>query len=236
MELIRCLLVDDEPLALEVLKKFVSSTPGLVLSGAYTKPLEAFLHLQHEPVDLLFIDIQMPGLTGLELIRALKNPPQVIFTTAYREYAVEGFELNVLDYLVKPIARDRFLKTIDRYNALTTGNATQKDEQAEPSFIFVKVDKAMMKIYLNDILYVESLKNYVRIKTTGKEAITYHTLSYMEEKLPARLFQRIHKSFLVNLDKIDHYNSETIGLAGKELPIGKTYQDVVMQRLAERAI
>ncbi len=236
MGLIRCLLVDDEPLALEVLKKFIASTPGLALAGAYTKPLDAFSHLQREPVDILFIDIQMPGLTGLELTKALKNPPQIVFTTAYREYAVEGFELNVLDYLVKPIARERFLKTIDRYNTLATGHAIQKEEQPEPSFIFVKVDKAMVKIYLNDILYVESLKNYVRIKTTAKEAITYHTLSFMEEKLPAGLFQRIHKSFLVNLEKIDRYSSEMIELAGKQLPIGKTYQEAVLQRLAKQAL
>lgn len=235
--MVRCLLVDDEPLALEVLKKYVSTTPGLELVNAFTRPLEAFHFLQHNTIDLLFIDIQMPEITGLAFTRTLKNPPGIIFTTAFREYAVEGFEVQALDYLVKPISYDRFLKALDRYYSL------QREPTQEPvssmkndPFVFIKVDKAMIKLKLNEICYIEALKNYVRIKTTTREWISYHTLSYMEDKLPTKTFQRIHKSFLVNVEKIDKYTSETIEVHGKELPVGKTFQEILANRLQGKNI
>lgn len=232
--MIRCLIVDDEPLALDVLRKFITATPGLSLIGSYEKPLEAFAFLQQNSVELLFMDIQMPVLTGLELIKSLKNPPQVIFTTAYREHAVEGFELQALDYLVKPIARDRFLKSIDRYNSLIhqASNDPPLEINQRP-FIFLKVDKAMTKLYLDEILFIEALKNYVRIKTKTTDLVTYHTLSYMEEKLPPQWFQRIHKSFLVNIQRIDQYDVDGLHIGGKVLPVGKTYQDLVDKRLKQ---
>lgn len=226
--MIRCLIVDDEPLALDVLRKFITTTPGLSLIGAYEKPLEAFSFLQQHPVELLFIDIQMPVLTGLELMRSLKNPPQVIFTTAYREYAAEGFEIQALDYLVKPIARDRFLKSIDRYNSLIHPAAIDPPHEInDRPFVFLKVDKAMIKLYLDEIYFIEALKNYVRIKTAGKDLVTYHTLAYMEEKLPPQWFQRIHKSFLVNIQRIDQYSADGLHIGGRILPVGKTYQDAL---------
>lgn len=235
--MVRCLIVDDEPLALDVLKRYIAATPGLSLAGEFTRPMDAFAFLQRDTVDLLFIDIQMPGLTGMELIRSLQQPPQVVFTTAYREFAAEGFELQALDYLVKPIARDRFLKTIDRFYARLRGvaNVETTPDESRP-FIFIKVDKAMVKIWLDDIFFVEALKNYVRIKTPGKDIISYHTLSYMEDKLPSHLFQRIHKSFLVNLSKIDKYTSDSVEVAAKQLPIGKTYQEALNASLQKRAI
>lgn len=235
--MVRCLLVDDEPLALEILKKYISATPGLEVTCAFIKPLEAFHYLQHHSIDLVFIDIQMPELTGLSLIKSLKNPPKVIFTTAFREYAVDGFELQALDYLVKPIAYDRFLKAIDRYYASSPiASPTIEALSTEDPFVFIKVDKAMVKIRLNEICYVEALKNYVRIKTTHRELISYHTLGYMEDKLPTKNFLRIHKSFLVNVDKIERYSSDSVEINGKELPVGKTFLEGLSKHLQGKII
>jgi DNA-binding LytR/AlgR family response regulator len=234
--MVRCLIVDDEPLALDILKKYISSIPGLELAGDFTKPMEAFAFLRANEIDLLFIDIQMPGLNGLELVRSMKNPPRVIFTTAFREYAVEGFELQVLDYLVKPISPERFLKTIDKF---TTTNREAKKESivvAEDPFVFIKVDKTMVKLRLHDIFFVEALKNYVRIKIPQKDLITYHTLNYMQDKLPEEWFYRIHKSYLINLNKIDKYGNDSVEINGKILPVGKTFRDGLSLRLSKKSL
>jgi DNA-binding LytR/AlgR family response regulator len=234
--MIKCLIVDDEPLALDILHNYITNTPGYELAAAYTKPLEAFSFLQNNAVDLLFIDIQMPELNGLQLIRSLKNPPQVILTTAFREYGTEGFEIQALDYLVKPVSRERFLKSLDKFSGLTKKELSREPSLIDEAHVFIKVDKSMVKVRLSDIFFVESLGNYVRIKTSGKDVVTYHSLSYMEDKLPTALFTRVHKSFLVNLNHIDKYTNDEIEIAGKTLPVGRTFKDALLTRLQRKLL
>lgn len=221
--MITCMIVDDEPLATDVLRRYVESTPDLMLAGIFQKPMEAFAALQKQKIDLLFLDIQMPGLTGLELIRALRNPPKVILTTAFREFAVEGFELDVVDYLVKPVSKERFLKSVSKFTRISEPASLPHIEE-EP-FIFLKVEKEIRKLRFSEVLYVEALKNYARIKTTTRDLIVYYTLSYLEDKLPAGKFLRVHKSFIVNIDKIDHYTSSEFVIDKHKIPIGKTYTE-----------
>jgi DNA-binding LytR/AlgR family response regulator len=235
--MIRCLIADDEPLALDVLSRYIATVPSLELLASFQKPVEAFDYLQHHAVDLLFIDIKMPGITGVELIKSLHNSPEVVFTTAFREYAVEGFELQVLDYLVKPISLNRFLQTIDKYYKRgVSKEANQRSSDGHQSFIFIKDGKAMVKVPLDEILFVEALKNYVRLKTISKDIISYHSMSYMEDKLPPHQFQRIHKSFLINLNRVDRYSGDSVQIGDKMLSIGKTYQDTVLARLQKKSI
>lgn len=229
----RVMIVDDEPLALDILARYISSLPDLELMGSYEKPVEAFQALQQSNVDLLFLDIQMPGLTGLELIRSLKNPPKVILTTAFREFAVEGFELEVLDYLVKPFSKERFFKAIDKYHRIERNVLTEKPE--EP-FIFLKVNKEMVRLKFSDVYFIEGLKNYVRIKTSNKDLVVYHTLSYIEDKFPARVFKRIHKSYIVNIDKIEKFTSDEVFIQNKPVPVGRMYQDQLSQLLKKKII
>lgn len=234
--MIQCITVDDEPLALEILRKYIKTLKNFELVKEFTKSAEAFTFLNEYKVDLLFIDIKMPVLTGLTLAKTLNNPPKIIFTTAFREYALEGFDVQALDYLLKPISYDRFLKAFEKYYSITKPNAEIKGHYvADKSFVFVKVDREMIKLNLNEICYVEALKNYVRIKTVNKDIITYHTLSYMEDKLPINMFQRIHKSYLINLQKIEKYTAEFVVIYGKELPLGKTYFSSFISRLQKNS-
>lgn len=227
------IIVDDEPLALDVLRQYIGTIPDLELIAAYENPIQAFSALQHQKVDLLFLDIQMPQLTGLELLRSLKTPPKVILTTAFRDFAVEGFELEVLDYLVKPFSRERFLKALDKYNRV---GQTDSVEKFDEPFIFLKVNKEMVRLKFSDVYLVEGLKNYVRIRTTGKDLIVYHTLSYIEDKFPARLFKRIHKSYIVNVDKIEKLTSDEVFIQNKPVPVGRMYQDQLDEILRRKTI
>jgi DNA-binding LytR/AlgR family response regulator len=228
------MIVDDEPLAIDVLKRYIQVLPGLELIGAYEKPMEAFDVLQQQKVDLLFLDIQMPGLTGLELLRSLQDLPKVILTTAFREFAVEGFDLEVLDYLVKPVSQERFLKAISKfYRTVKRDEPIERDD--EP-FIFMKVDREMIKLKFDDIQLIEGLKNYVKVRTGHKDLIVYHTLGYLEDKLPVRVFKRIHKSFIINLDKIDKFSSGSVVIQGKFIPVGKMYQKDLDEVLKKRMI
>lgn len=229
----KVIIVDDEPLALDVLRQYIGTIPDLELIAAYENPIQAFSALQHQKVDLLFLDIQMPQLTGLELLRSLKTPPKVILTTAFRDFAVEGFELEVLDYLVKPFSRERFLKALDKYNRV---GQTDSVEKFDEPFIFLKVNKEMVRLKFSDVYLVEGLKNYVRIRTTGKDLIVYHTLSYIEDKFPARLFKRIHKSYIVNIDKIEKLTSDEVFIQNKPVPVGRMYQDQLDEILRRKTI
>lgn len=229
----KVIIVDDEPLALDVLRQYIGTIPDLELIAAYENPIQAFSALQQQKVDLLFLDIQMPQLTGLELLRSLKTPPKVILTTAFRDFAVEGFELEVLDYLVKPFSRERFLKALDKYNRV---GQTDSVEKFDEPFIFLKVNKEMVRLKFSDVYLVEGLKNYVRIRTTGKDLIVYHTLSYIEDKFPARLFKRIHKSYIVNVDKIEKLTSDEVFIQNKPVPVGRMYQDQLDEILRRKTI
>lgn len=232
--MIRCIIVDDEPLAIDVLRRYIEAVPELTLAGTFQKPMEALEALLHTEVDILFLDIEMPGFTGLALTRSLPHPPQIIFTTAFREYAAEGFDLQALDYLVKPVSYERFLKAIHKYQNIV--NVREPATPAEETFIFLKADREMVKVKYDDVLFVEGLKNYARIKTQGKDLIVYYTLSYLEDKLPAKHFRRVHKSFIINLGKVDKFVSGSVSIGGKTIPVGKTYQEDVDRILKKRSI
>jgi DNA-binding LytR/AlgR family response regulator len=228
-EKIRCLVVDDEPLAREILKQYISGVESLELAGTCSNALEAMSFLQESSVDLLFLDIQMPQLLGTHFIRTLKNAPKVIFTTAYRKYAVEGFELDAVDYILKPVSFERFLKGVNKVIQLTTHPepviVTQKETiPTTNSFLYFRVDKKMVRVLYRDILYIEALKDYIRIVTPSKIMITRYVLTTLEELLPSSEFIRIHKSYIVAIHKIDSYNADCIQIGHHELPIGRLYK------------
>lgn len=232
---IRCLIIDDELPAREILQKHISGVESLELAGSCTNAVEALSFLQSNTVDLLFLDIQMPHILGTNFIRTLKNPPKVIFTTAYRKYAIEGFELDAVDYLLKPISFDRFLKAVNKIFQLNLQtNATtdpQTHQELAQPFLYLRVDRKMVKVLFNDILYIEGLRDYVRIFTTSKTIVTKHLLSSLEEMLPADGFLRIHRSYIVSISKIDSYNTDTIEIEKKELPIGRLFKHDVSKLL-----
>jgi DNA-binding LytR/AlgR family response regulator len=235
MSRVKCIIVDDEPLAIEVMESYVAKVDQLDLVATFRNAVSAFSFLQQEKVDLIFLDIQMPKLTGIDFIKTLKNPLKVIFTTAYRDYALDGFELEVIDYLLKPIPFDRFLKAVGKvllkpFAAPTTPlNNLSKDEK-QP--VFFKVDKKMVKVNVSDILYIESIKDYVKVKTADKEIITQQKIGYLEESLPSHSFLRIHRSFIVALDKIDSYSASEVDIGKIQLPIGRNYKNEVLKTLS----
>jgi len=227
-----CLAVDDEPPALEVLKKFITSVHTLKLAGICSDAIEAMNFLQSNPVDLIFLDIKMPELLGTDFIRALKNPPKVIFTTAYRKYAIEGFELDAVDYLLKPISFERFLKAVSKIMQTSLSVAQQDSEMhskklASPEFISFRSDRKMVKVALSDILYIESIKDYIKVVMQTNTVITKQSISSVEEMLPKEMFIRIHRSYIVALDKIESYNNELVWVAKQELPISRMYRHEV---------
>ncbi|MFD2514451.1 LytR/AlgR family response regulator transcription factor [Pontibacter locisalis] len=239
---LRCMIVDDEPLALDVLETFIQRLDNLELVCRCNNAVEAYNCLQEEHIDLLFLDIQMPKLTGIDFLKSLAHPPKVIFTTAYRDYALEGFELNAVDYLLKPIAFERFLKAVSKVSTgeskpVAAAIATSPVQISEPAlnykeaFIYLKADKKMVKVMLSDILYIESLKDYIRVKTDTKEIISYQKISFLEEKLPANKFLRIHRSFIVALDKIQAFSATAVDIGKTEIPIGRFYKNEVLQVL-----
>lgn len=225
-----CLAVDDEPPALDVLKKYINAVQHLELAGTCADAIEALTFLQNHPVDLLFLDIQMPQLLGTDLIRTLKKPPKVIFTTAFRKFAVEGFELDAVDYLLKPISFERFLKAVNKVmdTALTAGennfNGNSRINNLTDAFISLRADRKNLKVPLNDIVYIESLKDYIKVITVNKTIITKQSMSSIEEMLPKENFIRIHRSYIVALNKIESYTNELIGIAKQELPISRMYK------------
>ncbi|MDR6945205.1 LytR/AlgR family response regulator transcription factor [Mucilaginibacter pocheonensis] len=237
---IRTIIVDDEPHAIAVIEKYLSQFSQMELVGKCADAIQAFQLLQQKPVDLMFLDIKMPGIKGTDLLRSLKNPPKVIFTTAHSEYALEGFELNAVDYLLKPISFERFLRAVDKIYQLSENKARSLITYEAPvsdheAFIYLKVDRKTIKINVNEILWVESLRDYVKVVTKEHTHITRQKISILEEMLPESKFVRIHRSFIVALSKIDSFYSYSIEVAGHELPIGRNYKQDVQKKLkAER--
>lgn len=228
---INCLAVDDEPPALTVLEQYITAVPGLELSGKCNNAVEAMEALQQHRIDLIFLDIQMPQLLGTDFIRTLKNPPKIIFTTAYRKFAVEGFELNAVDYLLKPISFERFIKAVNK--VMDTRLVESVESQAEHKkevgdhYLYFRSDRKMVKVSLEEILYVESLKDYIKVVTPTKSIITKQSISSLEELLPNDKFIRIHRSFIISLNKIESYTSEMVEVAHKEFPISRMYKHEV---------
>ena len=231
-----CYIIDDEPLAIEVIESHISKIDGIEVVSTFQNAVKAFQELRNVTVDVLFLDIQMPKLTGIEFLRTLKNPPKVIFTTAYREYALEGFELDVVDYLLKPISFERFLKAVNKVFDTVSPSVTPtpvQDSVDEHHYVFVPSDKKNVKICLDEIQYIESKRDYILIKTDTKEVATYQTITYMEERLPVNQFVRIHRSFIINLKKIESWSNNEVELADASIPIGRTYKREALKKLGE---
>ncbi len=238
MKKINCIIADDEALARDIIKMHIRQLDRLNVVAVCTNGLEVFTAIKSTRPDLLFLDIQMPQLTGTDLLRTIKNPPATIITTAFPEFALEGYELNVIDYLLKPISFERFLKAIDKYETwLNPGNSNNAREAAHGSvhridpFIYVKAEKKMVKILLRDILYMEGLKDYIKIHTLNGGVITLQTLTYFTETLPADLFMRVHRSFIVAITHIDSFSATEINIGKNAIPIGSTYMREVSQKL-----
>lgn len=232
---LHCLLVDDEPEALEVLESYVELVENLELAGKCENALQAFQVLQEKPIDVIFLDIKMPKLLGTDFVRSLRNPPKVIFTTAYREYALDGFDLDVVDYLLKPIPFERFLKAVAKLTKSENGvNGVEKEafQPNKDTFLYFRAERKMIKVFTKDILYVESLKDYVKIITTNsKPLVVKQAISSLEEMLPETHFVRIHRSYLVAIDKIKTYTSTHVEITDTELPIGRLFQKGVEHAL-----
>jgi DNA-binding LytR/AlgR family response regulator len=233
---IRCLLVDDEPIAVDIIRNHIGKLDNLEIVGVCGNAVEAFEFLREKPVDLVFLDIQMPKITGMDFLRTLKNPPKVIIVSAYREYALEGFELDVLDYLLKPVSFERFLKAIDKYyhQAGKSSAPTRLPANSEITvpFIWVRADRKNMKIALDQIRYIEGLKDYVKIYLEDQMIISKASMKEMEEKLPDDQFLRIHRSYLVSVSRIQAYTQDHVEVDRNILPIGASYKAAVRQQLA----
>jgi DNA-binding LytR/AlgR family response regulator len=231
-----CIIVDDEPLAIEIVESYLEKIEQIKLLGTFRNAIDAFAFLQEHPVDVIFLDIQMPKLSGLDFIKTLKNPPKVIFTTAYRDYAIEGFDLEVVDYLLKPIPFDRFLKAVAKVLHQPTASlpASLKTESTTDDYVYFKVDKKMVKTRMAEVLYIESVKDYVKVRTAEKEIVTQQKISYLEESLPRPQFLRVHRSFIINVEKIDAYSATDVEIGKFSVPIGRNYKNDVMKALGRK--
>jgi len=232
---LRCLLIDDEPPALKILASYISNMNGLEIVGQCKNALEALDVLNQHAVDVIFLDIKMPKILGTEFLKNLSHPPKVIFVTAYRDYAVEGYELDAVDYLVKPVSFERFFKAITKLNRMMGKEtiSTSVDYKSNPeAFVYLKVDKDMKKIFVNDIIYIESWKDYIKLfLVNGKNLIVKQTITAMENLLSEHKFMRVHRSYMVSINKISGYNGISVQLETKEIPIGRLYKQVVMEKL-----
>ena len=238
---IKAIIVDDEPHAIEVIQSYLKEFDDVEIVATCNDGISAFRVLQQNKVDLAFLDIKMPGLTGTDLVRTLKNPPKVIFTTAYHDHAVEGFDLNAIDYLLKPIPFDRFLKAMDKvyyFFGLAKNNQPVVAEKPAAAtgkdvFLYLRVDRKMVKVSASEILWMESLKDYIKVILKDKVLISKQKISILEELLPEDGFIRIHRSFIVSVSKIQSYNSFAVEIDGHEIPIGRNYKNDVAKRLRE---
>ena len=232
MQQYNCIIVEDEPLAAEVLQDYVMQVPFLNLKGVCTDALYAMEMLQKEKIDLMFLDIHLPKLKGLDFLKTLQKKPQVIITTAYHEYALQGYEHNVLDYLLKPVEFSRFLQAVNKLNSPAPSIAVINEfAKLEKEFLFFNVSKKKVKILLDDILYIESLKEYIRVVTKEKTIITKFQLGQVEDLLSKNNFLRIHRSFIVAKDKVNAFTATDVEINNKQLPIGRSYKEQVQAEL-----
>ncbi len=238
--MIRCLVVDDEPLALDILEDYISKVPFLTLVKTTTSAIEGLSLVQSDAVDLVFLDVQMPELTGIQFLKIINGKCDVILTTAYSQYALEGYDLDVVDYLLKPIAFDRFYKAAQKVLQNTNTNHPPSPElspaQNNHGFIFVKTENKIQKIYLDDILYIEGLKDYISIFTKTERIITLQNMKKMEESLPSKSFVRVHKSYIIALDKIESIERSRIQIGDKIIPIGDTYREYFFKQIEDKNI
>ena len=231
--IVRYIIVDDELIAREILETHINKIAKLKLVASCKNALEAFQVLNSEDVDLIFLDINMPEMSGLSFAKAISKNTKIIFTTAYREYAVDGFDLQAVDYLLKPISFERLIQAINKYLGENNKVERPHEESAveEYDYIFVRADRKMVKVVFSEIDYIESLSDYLKIFVTGRTIITRETITNIEAKLPKNDFIRVHRSFIVSLEKIKSFTNETIDLEGKEIPISRSYRVQVLERL-----
>lgn len=225
----RCLIVDDEPLSQEVIEGYVSDTPQLELVAKCNNALEAAEVLRSQPIDLIFLDINMPKLSGISLVKSLAKPPAVVFVTAYPEFAVEGFEVEAVDYLLKPCSFERFLKAVSKVESYLQASGRKQ----ETGFFVVKADKKLHKIALDDILYFKSIGDYVKVFTKDKVLITNETLRNIEQAVPSAKFIRLHKSYIVSLAAIQYLEGNQVKAGDELLPVGLTYREKLLEKLGE---
>jgi len=226
MSKIKCIIVEDEPLAAKVLSEYISQVPFLELNGTFKDAILATEYLRDNSIDLIFLDIHLPKLKGMTFLKTLTDPPAVIITTAYHQYAVEGFDLNVTDYLLKPFEFERFLNAVNKVKS-AEGEKQKAIDSQEKDFIFLNVQKKKVKILFSEIVYIESQKEYIKIVTTKREFISKMSTHEIESLLPSNLFKRIHRSFIVSISKIESYTAEAVEVNGVSIPIGRGYRDVI---------
>ncbi|MEE1945292.1 LytTR family DNA-binding domain-containing protein [Pedobacter sp. KR3-3] len=231
MKKIRCLLVDDEPLAINLLEKHIAQLDFLEVAATCPNVAKAFDVLRRQDVDLLFLDIQMPGINGIDFLKTVSNAPKTIITTAYREFALDGYDLDLVDYLLKPITFDRFFKAVDRYLHNAGQSGLPMPANSEPGFIFIKSRYKQVKVDLNEVLYIESIKDYIKLWTIKNEIVAKYRISDIEADLSGKGFLRIHRSFIVNLRNITAFNTNTIEIGKSEIPIGESYKSAVFKML-----
>ncbi|MEO8665446.1 MAG: LytTR family DNA-binding domain-containing protein [Ignavibacteria bacterium] len=228
MSKIKCIIIEDEPLARKILSDYILQVPFLELLGKFKDAVSSTDFLRQNSIDLIFLDIHLPKLKGMAFLKTLTDPPAVIITTAYPKYAIEGFQLNVTDYLLKPFEFERFLSAVNKVRSAQI-NKKQKLNEGSTSkdFIFVNVQKKKVKILFSELVYIESQREYIKITTTKKQYLSKMSTNEIESQLPSNLFKRIHRSFIISLNKIESYNAETVEVNGVSIPIGRDYRGVL---------
>ena len=227
MSKISCIIIEDEPLAVKVLSDYISQVPFLELQGSFKDALLATDYLRDHHTELIFLDIHLPKLKGMAFLKTLTHPPAVIITTAYHQYAIEGFNLNVTDYLLKPIEFERFLIAVNKVKSAQKEKLQSNEAPEKKDYLFLNVQKKKVKILFSEIVYVESQREYIKIITTKKEYVSKMSTHEIEALLPAHLFKRIHRSFIVSVNKIESYNAEMVEVNGVSIPVGRGYRDVI---------
>lgn len=234
---IKCIVIDDEPIARKGMQEYIAQVDFLELAGVFENPQKAYTHVNDARIDLIFLDIEMPKLSGIEFIRSLKEPPLIIFTTAYPEYALEGYELDVVDYLVKPIALPRFLKAVNKVKDIMSSRLDGNMNIARPGdYFFVKENGKFTRVMYDEVLFVEALQNYVAIHLTERKIVSYLTLTVLEKQFPAAMFMRVHKSYIVSLEKISSIEGNTVIAGSKEIPVSRKIKDLLIQRVLENKL
>jgi len=233
---LRCVIIDDEPIARKGLKEYIQDASFLQLAGEFDNPLKAADLLMQEKIDLLFLDIQMPKMTGMEFLKTLSYPPMVIFTTAWPQYAVEGFEWNAIDYLLKPFSFERFWKAVTKARTMQEIITQPAPPAATAGYFFIKSDNKLIKVQYDDILFIEALQNYVAVYTVGKKYITYITFHGIETQLPTGLFIRTHKSYIVAVARVESIEGNEITIGAYKIPISRTERETVLQQLIQNRL
>ena len=234
---IRCLIVDDEPLAIRLISSYIQQVPGLEIAAACNNSIDAFRILREQKIDLMFLDIKMPKLIGTDFLRSISNPPKVIFITAYRDYALDGYELDIVDYLLKPVSFTRFMKAVSKATKLISldnnfSTINKEHNNNEDSFLYFKIDKEMQKVLLHEILFIESSKEYVKLHLeNGKSLLVKQSISSMQKLLSPHRFLRVHRSYIVTIEKISSYNPTYITIGNHKIPIGRLYKNEVQEVL-----